>query len=180
MHSFPAAGYDGSLPNPNDAVVMAGLQIFMSRDLFTRLYAIVIALAMFVLPQFLKKSNKIDIPPGQMLSATSFQITLLSGQIWQDDLQLYVLVGVCSLVYPVPLETFSLRPRRSFFLQFGVPHDWYPIVARNVVGAHQALLNAATWSSAVSSLASFLFFGLNFGEKAVRVVCVCFSQPHNR
>ena len=51
MNSFPTAGYDGPLPNPNDAVVMTGLQIFMSRDFFTwPLYTVVIALGQVRLP----------------------------------------------------------------------------------------------------------------------------------
>jgi alpha-1,3-glucan synthase len=52
MHSFPTAGYDGPLPNANDPVVMTGLQIFMSRDLFSwPLYTIVIALGQVRTPE---------------------------------------------------------------------------------------------------------------------------------
>ena len=59
MHSFPTAGYDGPLPNPNDAVVMTGLQIFMSRDLFTwPLYTIVIALGQVRAPIILDERQQ--------------------------------------------------------------------------------------------------------------------------
>jgi alpha-1,3-glucan synthase len=45
-----------------------------------------------------------------MLSATSFQITLLSGQNWQTDLQLYVLGGVFLAASTVWYTMFRLKP----------------------------------------------------------------------
>jgi alpha-1,3-glucan synthase len=118
-----------------------------------------------------------------MLSATSFQITLLSGQNWQDDLQLYVLGGVFLAASAVWYTLFRLKPSVYvlaapwFFFGLAFLMIGIPSVARKMVGMHQALSNAATWSYAVASAASFLFFGLNFGEEAVRLVCMCFSQP---
>lgn len=45
-----------------------------------------------------------------------------------------------------------------------------PSIATALHPAHTALANAATWCYAVASAAGFLFFGLNFGEEAVRVL----------
>ncbi len=48
----------------------------------------------------------------QMLSATSFQITLLTGRSWQDDVQLYVLGGVflaASAVWVSSVQTEAIR-----------------------------------------------------------------------
>lgn len=109
-----------------------------------------------------------------MLSATSFQITLLTGRNWQDNLQLYVLGGVFLAASFVWYPLFRLRPSiyvlslpwvffgLAFFL-IGLP-SVHPVFAP----AHRALASAATWSYAVASAAAFLFFGLNFGEEAVR------------
>jgi alpha-1,3-glucan synthase len=109
-----------------------------------------------------------------MLAATSFQITLLSGRNWQDDLQLYVLGAVFLAASVVWYTLFRLKP--SFYVLsapwifFGIAFllIGMPSVARSLVGSHRILTNVATWSYAVASAASFLFFGLNFGEEAVR------------
>lgn len=136
---------------------MTGIQIAMSRELGGwPLYTIVIA-------------------AGQMLSATSFQITLLSGQNWQTDLQLYVLGGVFLASSSVWYALFRFKPSvyvlsapwlffALAFLLIGLPS-----VSSSLHGAHDMLTNMATWSYAVASSAAFLFFGLNFGEEAVRV-----------
>ncbi|KAI0341602.1 glycoside hydrolase family 13 and glycosyltransferase family 5 domain-containing protein [Trametopsis cervina] len=148
-------GYSGPLPNDTgEVVVMTRLQIAMSRELGGwPLYTIIIA-------------------AGQMLSATSFQITLLSGQNWQTDLQLYVLGGVFLASSAVWYVLFRYRPSvyvlsapwlffaLAFFL-IGLPS-----VAPALHGAHDILTSLATWSYAVASAAAFLFFGLNFGEEA--------------
>ncbi|KII88464.1 glycosyltransferase family 5 protein [Plicaturopsis crispa FD-325 SS-3] len=139
---------------PKDIVVMTRLQIAMSREIGGwPLYTIVIAL-------------------GQMLSATSFQITLLSGQNWQDDLQLYVLGGVFLAASAVWYPMFRLKPSvyclslpwiffgLAFFL-IGLPS-----VTDALHPVHKSLSSAATWSYAVASAAAFIFFGLNFGEEA--------------
>ena len=109
-----------------------------------------------------------------MLSATSFQITLLSGQNWQSNIQLYVLGGVFLAASAVWYTMFRLRPSVYVlsapwiffglaFLMIGLPS-----VAKKMIPAHAALSSAATWSYAIGSAAAFLFFGLNFGEEAVR------------
>ncbi|EJF65933.1 glycoside hydrolase family 13 and glycosyltransferase family 5 protein [Dichomitus squalens] len=158
--SFAASGmnlngeYSGPLPNGNDVVIMTGLQIALSREVFGwPLYTIIIAL-------------------GQMLAATSFQITLLSGQNSQSNLQLYVLGGVFLASSVVWYTLFRMKPSvyvlsapwvffaLAFFL-IGLPS-----VTAKLNVAHVALSSAATWAYAVASAAAFCFFGLNFGEEA--------------
>jgi alpha-1,3-glucan synthase len=109
-----------------------------------------------------------------MLGATSFQITLLSGQNWQADMQLYVLGAVFLVASVIWYTMFRLKPSvyvlaapwlffaLAFFL-IGLPS-----IAPALHPVHGALSNVATWCYAVPSAASFLFFGLNFGEEAVR------------
>ncbi|KAI0950602.1 hypothetical protein AcV7_009015 [Taiwanofungus camphoratus] len=146
--------YSGPLPHGNDVVIMTGLQIAMSRELFGwPLYTIIIAL-------------------GQMISATSFQITLLTGSNTQSNLQLYVLGGVFLASSAVWYPLFRLKPSvyvlslpwvffaLAFFL-IGLPS-----VTPALHPAHYALSSAATWAYAVASAAAFIFFGLNFGEEA--------------
>ena len=119
-----------------------------------------------------------------MLSATSFQITLLSGQNWQNDLQLYVLGGVFLASSAVWYTLFRLKPSVYvlaapwFFFGLAFLLIGLPSVLRTMTATHQALSNAATWSYAVASAASFLFFGLNFGEEAVCAICIYFISPH--
>jgi alpha-1,3-glucan synthase len=158
--SFNAAGqytdYDGPLANEQgEAVVMTGLQIALSREIGGwPLYTIIIAL-------------------GQVLSATSFQITLLSGQSSQDNLQLYVLSGVFLAASAVWYPMFRLKP--SFWvlsapwLFFGLAFFLIglPGLSKALHPAHKALSSVATWCYAVASAAAFIFFGLNFGEEAV-------------
>lgn len=141
-----------------DIVPMTRLQIAMSREIKGwPLYTIVIAL-------------------GQMLSATSFQITLLTGRNWQDNLQLYVLGAVFLAASAVWYPMFRLKPSvyvLSFpWIFFGLAFFLIglPSVAPVFHPAHQALASAATWCYAVASAAGFLFFGLNFGEEAVCIV----------
>jgi len=136
---------------------MTGLQIAMSREIGGwPLYTIVLGL-------------------GQVLCATSFQLTLLSGESSQTNLQLYVLSGVFLAASAVWYPMFRLKPSvwvlsapwvffgLAFFL-IGLPsltHALHP--------AHKAISSAATWCYAVASAAAFLFFGLNFGEEAVSI-----------
>lgn len=107
-----------------------------------------------------------------MLSATSFQITLLSGQNWQTNLQLYVLGGVFLAASAVWYTLFRLKPSvyvlSAPWLFFGLAFFLIglPSVASALHGSHEALSSAATWAYAVASAAAFLFFGLNFGEEA--------------
>jgi len=71
---------------------MTGLQIAISREIGGwPLYTIVMAL-------------------GQVPSVTSFQITLLSGESLQNNLQLYVLGGVFLAASAVWYLMFRLKP----------------------------------------------------------------------
>lgn len=109
-----------------------------------------------------------------MLSATSFQITLLSGQAYQDDLQLYVLGAVFLAASAVWYPLFRLKPSvyvlSAPWLFFGLAFFLVglPSVADALHPAEKALASVATWCYAVASAAAFIFFGLNFGEEAVR------------
>ena len=108
-----------------------------------------------------------------MLSATSFQITLLTGRNWQDDVQLYVLGGVFLAASAVWYTLFRLKPSvyvlSAPWVFFGLAFFLIglPSVSSALVPAHTALGSVATWSYAIASAAAFLFFGLNFGEEAV-------------
>lgn len=146
--------YNGPLPNPLPTI-MTAMQIRLSREYRGwPLYTIILAL-------------------GQMLGATSFQITLLSGQNYQGDLQLYVLGCVFFVASLVWYTLFRLKPSvyvlaypwvffgLAFFL-VGLPSisDMFSATA------HDLLTSIATWCYAIASAAAFLFFGLNFGEEA--------------
>jgi alpha-1,3-glucan synthase len=143
--------------NQGEVVIMSGLQIAMSREIIGwPLYTVVIAL-------------------GQVLSATSFQITLLSGQGSQNNLQLYVLGGVFLAASSVWYPLFRLKP--SFwvlsapwlFFGFAFFFIGLPSLTQSLHPAHTILSNLATWCYAIASAAAFLFFGLNFGEEAVSI-----------
>ncbi|OBZ75598.1 Cell wall alpha-1,3-glucan synthase mok13 [Grifola frondosa] len=156
--SFAPSGvngdYSGPLPNGNDVVIMTGLQIALSREIFGwPIYTIIIAI-------------------GQMLGATSFQITLLSGQNSETNLQLYVLGGVFLAASLVWYFLFRVKPSvyvlSAPWLFFGIAFFLIglPSVASALRPAHVGLASAATWAYAIASAAAFLFFGLNFGEEA--------------
>jgi alpha-1,3-glucan synthase len=110
----------------------------------------------------------------KMLAATSFQITLLSGHNWQDDLQLYVL-GAVFLAASIAWYTLSrLRPSVYslsapwIFFGFAFLLVGIPSIAPLMLREHAWIFTSlATWSYAIASAAAFLFFGLNFGEEAV-------------
>jgi alpha-1,3-glucan synthase len=146
---------------------MTRLQIFMARELGGwPLYAIVIAL-------------------GQMLSANSYQITLMTGRNWQDDVQLYVLGGVFLAASAVWYPLFRWKPSvyvlSAPWLFFGLAFFLIgiPSLSGSIQPAHRAISSVATWSYAVASAAAFLFFGLNFGEEAVRTVALLTFLTHS-
>ena len=107
-----------------------------------------------------------------MLSATSFQITLLSGQNWQSDLELYVLGAVFLASSVVWYALFRLKPSIYIlslpWLFFGLAFFLIglPSVHPALHFLHDSLSSAATWCYAAGSAAAFAFFGLNFGEEA--------------
>lgn len=154
-HEFDRANYTGPLPNSLGPPMMTAMQLRMAREIKGwPVYAIILAL-------------------GQMLGATSFQITLLSGQNYQGDMQLYVLGCVFFVASLVWYTLFRLKPSvwvlsypwifygMAFFL-VGVPSitDSFSMLT------HDMITSIATWCYAVASAAAFLFFGLNFGEEA--------------
>ncbi|KAJ7219301.1 modular protein with glycoside hydrolase family 13 and glycosyltransferase family 5 domains, partial [Mycena pura] len=155
--AFALGEYDGPLHHdagPPDSVPMTRLQITLAREIGGwPLYTIIIAL-------------------GQMISATSFQITLLTGRNWEDNVQLYVLSGVFLAASSVWYPLFRLKP--SVYI-LSIPWIFFglaffliglPSIATAIFPAHRALANVATWCYAVASAAAFAFFGLNFGEEA--------------
>lgn len=142
---------------PRDAPPMTGTQIAMAREVGGwPLYTIVMGL-------------------GQMLSATSFQITLLSGRNWQDDIQLYVLGAIFLAASATWYPLFRLKPSvyvlSAPWIFFGLAFFLIglPSISEALHPAQRAIASAATWSYAIASAAAFLFFGLNFGEEAVRL-----------
>ena len=80
-----------------------------------------------------------------MLSATSFQITLLSGQNWQTNLQLYVLGGVFLAASAVWYTLFRFKPSvyvlSAPWLFFGLAFFLIGLtsVATDLNNAHDAL-----------------------------------------
>lgn len=108
-----------------------------------------------------------------MLSATSFQITLLSGRNWQDSVELYVLGAFFLVASAVWYPLFRMKPAvyvlSAPWIFFGLAFFLIglPSIAPAMQPAHRALASTATWCYAIASAAAFAFFGLNFGEEAV-------------
>ena len=134
--------------------IMSGIQIALQRTIGGwPLYTIILAL-------------------GQMLGATSFQITLLSGQNFESNLQLYVLGGVFLASSIVWYTLFRWKPSvyvlSAPWVFFGIAFFiiGLPAVSSVFDGAKDALQDVATWSYAIASSASFLYFVLNFGKEA--------------
>jgi alpha-1,3-glucan synthase len=152
--THPFADGSGMLPYGGDIVIMTRVQIAMARKIFGwPLYTIVIAI-------------------GQMLAANSYQMTLFTGQNYQDDVQLYVLGGVFLCSSFVWYSLFWWRPSvyvlSAPWLFFGIAFFLIaiPSLSPSVAQTHTILSDLATWSYAVSSAGAFAFFGLNFGEEA--------------
>ncbi|KAG8940827.1 Cell wall alpha-1,3-glucan synthase ags1 [Tulasnella sp. 424] len=151
---FDSTDYSGPLRNDNNEPSLTRLQIAMQREIGGwPLYTIIMAI-------------------GQMLGATSFQITLLSGSSSPGNLQLYVLSGVFFVASVVWYTLFRMKP--SVYV-LSIPWIFYalaffivaiPSIHPVFLPAQKALTSAATWAYAVASAAGFLFFGLNFGEEA--------------
>jgi alpha-1,3-glucan synthase len=115
-----------------------------------------------------------------MLAANSYQMTLFTGQNYQDDVQLYVLGGVFLCSSFVWYSLFWWRPSvyvlSAPWLFFGIAFFLIaiPSLSPSVAQTHTILSDLATWSYAVSSAGAFAFFGLNFGEEAVSGVLVVY------
>ncbi|CED84497.1 modular protein with glycoside hydrolase family 13 and glycosyltransferase family 5 domains [Phaffia rhodozyma] len=109
---------------------------------------------------------------GQMLSATSYQMTLLSGSNYQKDAALYTLSGIFLGFSFVWYGLFRMKP--SVFV-LSIPWIFFaisffmigiPALVDLSVDTNSWVSNGASWSYAIASAAGFLFFGCNFGEEA--------------
>ncbi|KAJ3781651.1 glycoside hydrolase family 13 and glycosyltransferase family 5 protein [Lentinula aff. detonsa] len=142
----------------NEGISMNRVQIALSREVKGwPLYTLLIAL-------------------GQVLSATSFQTTLLTGTNTQSTPQLYILTStflLSSLFVWYPLS--RLKPARFTlalpwvlfalaFLFVGLPEIGG--AGSLLRGNHKVLAGIATGCYASASSAGFAFFALNFGEEA--------------
>lgn len=151
--AHPFANESGLLP-PNEVVVMNRIQIALAREVGGwPLYTIIIAI-------------------GQMLAANSYQMTLLGGQNYSDNLQLYVLGAVFLVSSAVWYAFFRFKPSvyvlSAPWLFYGMAFFLIGIPSLNskLNGTHTIVADIATWLYAVASAAAFAFFGLNFGEEA--------------
>lgn len=110
-----------------------------------------------------------------MLAANSYQMTLFTGQNYQDNLQLYVLGAVFLVSSFVWASLFWRKPSvyvlSAPWLFFGIAFFLIaiPSLSPSLAHTHTIISDLATWSYAVSSAAAFAFFGLNFGEEAVGI-----------
>ncbi|KAJ7063334.1 modular protein with glycoside hydrolase family 13 and glycosyltransferase family 5 domains [Mycena amicta] len=168
MQGFGLDDYDSPMRHdagPPEVLPMTRLQIALSREIGGwPLYTIIIAF-------------------GQMISASSFQITLLTGRNWQDSIQLYVLGGVFLAASFVWYPLFRLKPSVYVlsipWIFFGLAFFMIglPSIATAIVPAHRALANISTWCYAAGSAAlvsgsarwtpgAESFSSLNFGESA--------------
>ena len=107
-----------------------------------------------------------------MLSATSYQIVLLSGSNGKTDIQLYILGSVFFGASVVWYLLFRFKPA---IWVLSIPWSFFgiaffliglPCTSKSLLPAHDALSSVATWAYGVASAAGFAFFGLNFGEEA--------------
>ncbi|KAG1859045.1 glycoside hydrolase family 13/glycosyltransferase family 5 protein [Suillus tomentosus] len=114
----------------------------------------------------------ITIALGQMLAANSYQMTLLTGQNYQDNIQLYILGAVFLVSSFVWYTMFRLKPSvyvlSAPWLFYGIAFFLIgiPSLSPKLGETLTILSDIATWSYAVASAAAFIFFGLNFGEEA--------------
>ena len=145
-------GYGGDYDDhAND---MTRLQIFMGRSIGGwPLYAIIQSL-------------------GQLISATSFQLSLLGGSNTQKEVDLYIICSIFIVATVAWYTLFRMRPSvyvlslpwvffAIAFLLIGFPSIRGPFTAPRTT-----ITRVATYCYAVASAAGFLFFGLNFGEEA--------------
>ena len=107
-----------------------------------------------------------------MLSATSYQIVLLSGSNGETSIQLYITGSVFFAASVIWYLLFRLKPSvwvlslPWFFFAVAFLLIGLPSVSKSLTPAHNILSTVATCAYAVASAAGFAFFGLNFGEEA--------------
>ncbi|KAI5452972.1 hypothetical protein NCC49_006506 [Naganishia albida] len=152
-HHYPEESYDNHDQHAPD-VPMTRMQIFMNRSIGGwPLYTIIMSI-------------------GQLLSATSFQLTLLTGNNSQTNTDLYIIGAIFFVASLAWYILFRMKPSLyvlslpwclfaiAFFL-IGLPSLHGPFTAPQKI-----ITSIATWFYAVASAAGFLFFGCNFGEEA--------------
>lgn len=155
-HSHPEDHFHESMmfDNGDEEKPMTRVQVLMERQIGGwPLYAIVISL-------------------GQLLSATSFQLSLLGGANSQTAVDMYIICAIFVVATLLWYTLFRMRPSVyvlsipwlifaiAFFL-IGLPSLYGPFTP-----PRKWITRAATWCYAIASGAGFLFFGLNFGEEA--------------
>ncbi|RXK40574.1 alpha-1,3-glucan synthase [Tremella mesenterica] len=166
---YSHSGHDHEMMGPGDSDHYGGdmydhegppethftkLQIFMSRKIGGwPLYTIIISL-------------------GQLLSATSFQLSLLSGSNTLKQVDLYI---ICSIFFVSTLAWYTLFRMKPSVWVLSLP--WllfsaaflligFPSLHGVFTGPRTTITRVATWLYAIASSAGFLFFGLNFGDEA--------------
>lgn len=114
----------------------------------------------------------IIISIGQLLAATSFQLTLLTGNNTATNTDLYIIGAIFFVASIFWYTLFRMKPSVwvlslpwllfaiAFFL-IGLPSLHGPFTSPQKI-----ITSIATWFYAVASAAGFLFFGCNFGEEA--------------
>ncbi|KAL1410802.1 hypothetical protein Q8F55_001744 [Vanrija albida] len=156
-HSHPEDYYSSSMMYDEHGELekpMTRTQVLMERSIYGwPLYAIVISI-------------------GQLLSATSFQLSLLGGANTQTATDLYIICAIFCAATVFWYTLFRMRPSvyvlaipwllfAIAFFMIGLPALYGPFVSPRLW-----LTKVATWFYAIASSAGFLFFGLNFGEEA--------------
>jgi alpha-1,3-glucan synthase len=107
---------------------------------------------------------------GQILAATSYQITLISGQLNQDQTRFYTVAGIYLVASGIwwLLYRFvkSIYVLSTPFLLYGVAFLLLGIAPLfHGTGGKAWLLNVATGLYAFASASGALFFALNFGDE---------------
>ncbi|KAG6819041.1 hypothetical protein H0H93_016019, partial [Arthromyces matolae] len=139
---------------PADLLVpMSRLQIFLSHEIGSwPIYTIIVAL-------------------GQLLSATSLQMTLLTGRNWEDSKQIYVITSIFLVASAIWYLLYRLRPSvyalSAPWIFFGISFllIGLPSLMTTSSSIHRVLSSVASCFYAIASAAAFLFFSLNFGEE---------------
>lgn len=109
---------------------------------------------------------------SQTLSATSYQIVLLSGSNGETNVQLYIVGAIffAASVFWYMLSRFKasrwVLSLPWFFFSIAFLLIGLPYISKKLVPAHDILSDVATYAYAIASAAGFAFFGLNFGEEA--------------
>ena len=107
-----------------------------------------------------------------MLSATSYQIVLLSGMNGQTDVQLYILGSIFFGASVVWYLLFRFKPAiwvlsiPWFFFGVAFLLIGLPYIPKSLLPGHDIVSSVATCAYGIASAAGFAFFGLNFGEEA--------------